>query len=179
MHRLVEDLLTLSRARGGALVPRREPVVLADALAEAIGDVLPGEPGVVLRCEDELVAEVDRGQLQQVVANLLLNARRHAGEGPVELDAPRHADVVRIAVRDHGPGVPEEFRAHLFEPFRQATDGERRSSGGAGLGLAVVRAIAEAHGGRVWHEAPDGGGARFVVELPLSAPDEPERPPGP
>lgn len=170
MHRLVEDLLTMSRASGGALVPRRRPVALRPVLAEVVGDVLPKDNRVELRCDDDLVADVDPEQLEQVVTNFLLNALRHAGDGPLELSAWRHGDGdrVRIAVRDHGPGVPDAFRAHLFEPFRQAADGERRSHGGAGLGLAVVRVIAEAHDGSVWHETPADGGARFVVELPLA-----------
>lgn len=172
MQRLVEDLLTMSRASGGVLLPRRESILLGDALAEALGDILPEAHDVHLRCDDDLVVDVDPGQLQQIVANFVLNALRHAGDGPVELAAACHGQHVRIAVRDHGPGVPEAFRTELFEPFQQAGDGVP-PSGGVGLGLAVVRVIAEAHGGSVWHEAPVDGGARFVVELPLAAPDVP------
>jgi signal transduction histidine kinase len=123
---------------------------------------------------EHLLIEGDRRRLARVVANLIDNARLHGGgdahvfvqEAAAEGEPIGH---VRIAVEDHGPGVPPEERDLVFERFaRGAVAGRRSSSDGAGLGLALVDEHIRLHGGRVWVEDRLDGepGARFVIELP-------------
>lgn len=109
----------------------------------------------------------DRVKLKAIVQNLVDNALKHGGGAPVEVDviAIADRDVLRITVRDRGPGIPAAVVPHLFEPFRSG------APGGVGLGLYVVRSFAEALGGRIAvHTAPDEG-ATLIVEVPMVAPD--------
>jgi signal transduction histidine kinase len=114
-----------------------------------------------------VTVEGDRLLLRRLVRNLLENARRYAGDGPIEISvAPEGARAV-LEVRDHGPGVPAEERERIFEPFyRRAATAE--SGRGSGLGLALVRDIAGRHGGNVVCLAAEGGGSRFRVDLPAA-----------
>jgi signal transduction histidine kinase len=117
-----------------------------------------------------LPATVDPLRIEQVVVNLLGNAVKYSPAGgriEVELAAPREG-VARVAVRDHGNGVPPAVRGRLFERFVRGHDDEHRS--GMGLGLYVSRQIVELHGGTIRHESPPDGGSRFVVELPRDVP---------
>ena len=108
--------------------------------------------------------------LEQALVNLIENALRHgsaesAVEVAVEVDeAPGRA---RLTVSDRGPGVPEADRARVFETFARGST----PSGGAGLGLAIVRAVAQVHGGEARAEPREGGGARFVLDLPVGGPE--------
>jgi signal transduction histidine kinase len=104
--------------------------------------------------------------LRRAVRNLLENARRH-GAGEVSLSLMRLADVVQIKVGDRGPGVPLALRERIFEPFYRLPGATERD-GGVGLGLALVKSIVQRHGGRVYCEDREGGGASFVIELPLT-----------
>jgi signal transduction histidine kinase len=104
--------------------------------------------------------------LRRAVRNLLENARRH-GAGEVVLTLKRLPHRAQIAVSDRGPGVPEALRQRIFEPFYRLPGAAERD-GGVGLGLALVKSIALRHGGQAFCEAREGGGARFVIELPLS-----------
>jgi signal transduction histidine kinase len=116
----------------------------------------------------------DRRRLARVVANLIDNARIHGGGEPevsiTEIDEPdQPVTAIRIAVEDHGPGVPEQERTLIFERFaRGGMSGRRAGNDGAGLGLALVDEHVRMHGGRVWVEDRMDGepGARFVIELP-------------
>ena len=110
------------------------------------------------------MVSVDPVLFEQVLINLVDNALKH-GAPPLQLTARRGAGVVEIAVRDHGAGIAGGDELRVFDKFVRAS-----TAPGAGLGLAVVRAIVEAHGGTVRVEAPPDGGARFVVELPAPAP---------
>jgi signal transduction histidine kinase len=101
--------------------------------------------------------------LRRLVRNLLENARVHAG-GATAVRISADPATARIVVEDAGEGVPYIDRARIFEPFHRASTATQSS--GAGLGLAIVRKIARAHGGSVSYEPRDGGGSRFTVELP-------------
>ena len=104
--------------------------------------------------------------LRRLVRNLLENARRYGAGSPIEAAlAPLDGQRVELAVSDQGPGIPEEHRQRIFEPFYRLP-GTREGDGGIGLGLALVRGIAEKHGGSVRCEAGSSGGTRFVVVLP-------------
>ena len=115
----------------------------------------------------DLVAELDPDRIREAVDNLVDNAIRFAPAGtPVVIAARADAPGLIIEVRDRGPGFPAEFLPHAFERFARPDSGRARSDGGAGLGLAIVGAIAQAHGGRaVARNLPAGGGA-VAVELP-------------
>ena len=104
--------------------------------------------------------------LRRVVRNLLENARRYS-DGPIEMQVTRSATRAILRVNDHGPGVPESERERIFEPFYRLPGASERE-GGVGLGLALVRSIAQRHGGLARCEAAPGAGASFVVELPLA-----------
>jgi signal transduction histidine kinase len=105
--------------------------------------------------------------LRRAVRNLLENARRHA-QGEIVVALRQQAGNVQVRVGDRGPGVPAALRERIFEPFYRLPGATERD-GGVGLGLALVRSIAERHQGRAYCEARDGGGACFVIELPLDA----------
>jgi two-component system, OmpR family, sensor kinase len=145
--RLAEDLLVLAQADDGRLPLRREPV-RAKELLEAVREAFRSRAEAVGRSieadADAIVLDADRLRLEQALGNLVDNALRH-GAGAIRLDAVEHGDRVELHVRDQGPGLPPDFLPHAFERFSRADPA--RTSGGAGLGLALASAIAEAHGG--------------------------------
>jgi signal transduction histidine kinase len=107
---------------------------------------------------------MDAARMDRVLMNLVGNALKFTPrEGRVSLGAAEVEGKLQVWVEDSGPGIPEELRPKIFEPYQQGRNGK----GGVGLGLTIVRTFVEAHGGRVWIEGPPAGGARFVVELPL------------
>ena len=111
----------------------------------------------------------ERDQLRQVLGNLLRNAFVHTPEGtPIEVTLARVDGEVRLEVRDHGPGLPTSDAEALFERFWRSEGGRERGRGGAGLGLAIVAAIIDAHDGDVRAGNAPGGGATFVVTLPAA-----------
>jgi signal transduction histidine kinase len=169
---LTEDLLELARVGASEVDP--QGVHLGEIVGAAVDAVhaVAAETGVVLdtACNGAVV-DGHAGDLQRLVRNLLENAVRHSSRGGrVRIDARRDRASVVLTVTDDGPGVPEEARHRIFEPFFRLAaprDGER---GGTGLGLAIARSIARAHGGDLWLDAaaPGERGARFVVRLPAS-----------
>ncbi|MEY3253453.1 MAG: hypothetical protein RL227_2426, partial [Pseudomonadota bacterium] len=160
---LVEEVLLASRLDASATLDSAQPVALLAVAAEEAARVGASAGG------DDVVLPGDERLLRRAVRNLLENARRYAGEG-VEVQVARRADGgVDVAVADRGPGVPEVWRERIFEPFFRLP-GHAEREGGVGLGLALVRQIAERHGGRARCEAREGGGSRFVISLPAPAP---------
>ena len=115
----------------------------------------------------------DAHQLRQVLGNLLRNALVHTPAGtPIEVWLRPGPGVVRLTVRDHGPGLPTDDPGALFERFWRAEVGRERGKGGAGLGLAIVAGIVDAHGGTVAVRS-DGGLTQFTIRLPLAAHRQP------
>jgi two-component system OmpR family sensor kinase len=113
----------------------------------------------------------DPHQLRQVVANLMRNALTHTpADSPIEVRVTSAGDDALLEVRDHGRGLPPGDPAELFERFWRAEKGRERGSAGAGLGLAIVAAIVDGHGGSVSAANADGGGASFVIRLPAHRP---------
>lgn len=153
---LARDLLDLARVEAGTLTVEPEEVELA-GLVEVIERVLANRAELVTDFGD-LHVVADPSRLEQVLFNLLDNAVKY-GEPPVEVCARRVDGTVELAVRDHGPGIPEGVE--LFSPFSHAGEGS------VGLGLWIVRQLVDAMGGTVCHE-PAGPGARFVVTLPTA-----------
>jgi two-component system, OmpR family, sensor kinase len=170
MGALVEDLLTLARLDEVADAPHGR-VDVGALVRDAVDDGRATAPDreIRLRVDGPAVVLGDRDQLRQVLGNLLRNAFVHTQEGtPVEVGVAAVGGSVEVEVRDHGSGLPPGDPAALFERFWRAEGGRERGRGGAGLGLAIVAAIVDAHGGEVSAaDAPDGG-ARFVVRLPAA-----------
>ena len=165
---LVEDLLGLARLDEE---PEREPEPLdlstlaADAVADARATA-PDRP-ISLDAQPRALITGDPLQLRQVLANLLRNAIIHTPAGtPIEVAVEHQRDAVALRVSDHGPGIPKEARKQLFERFWRKEAGRERGRGGAGLGLAIVDGVVQAHGGSVTVSDTPGGGATFEVRLP-------------
>jgi two-component system OmpR family sensor kinase len=170
MGALVEDLLTLARLDEVADAPHGR-VDLTAIVRDAVDDGRATAPDREIRTDTDGPAVVlgDADQLRQVLGNLLRNALVHTPAGtPVEVSVRRDADDVELEVRDHGPGLPPGDPAALFERFWRSEGGRERGKGGAGLGLAIVAAIVDAHGGQVEAGDAAGGGASFVVRLPAA-----------
>jgi signal transduction histidine kinase len=172
---LAEDLLVLARADEGRLPVRPEALDAGELLRSTARrfEARAAGTGRELRVgpSDGVPLRADRLRAEQALANLVDNALRH-GDGTVELTAERSDGVVRLHVRDRGPGFDPTLNGRAFERF---TRGDRaRSRGGTGLGLAIVDAIARSHGGRAGGERREGGGLDAWVELPdFSRPPHP------
>jgi signal transduction histidine kinase len=174
--RLIEDLLDVSRIISGKMAMKNEPVDLVDLMTTAINSVRTAADakGIALdlNVPDTLPSIAgDPGRLHQVLWNLLSNAVKFTPpKGRVDVRAERVDFHVEITVCDTGVGIASEFLPHVFERFRQVSNGTTRESGGLGLGLSIVRYLVEAHGGCVRAESPGTGlGATFTIELPLKA----------
>ena len=167
---LINDVLDLERAESGRLQLKLEPVELASVLREAemlnASYVERFKARLRLDAATGLSVTADRKRLQQVIANLVSNAAKFSPEGGeirVAARANRDGRVV-LSVADQGPGVPDEFKARMFERFEQA----EHSKGGTGLGLAICKALVERMGGRIWCESAASQGTTLLVELPAA-----------
>jgi two-component system, OmpR family, sensor kinase len=168
---MVEELLVLARL-GEGRKPEKLPVDLARVVDDAVNDARAAAPARDITLQSVEVADVlglDH-QLRQVVANLLNNALRHTPESAhVRVALTAHDGQAQLAVADDGPGLDPDVAAKVFEPFYRADVSRTRETGGAGLGLAIVAAIVDAHGGGVRLDTAPGAGATFTVTLPLLA----------
>jgi signal transduction histidine kinase/ActR/RegA family two-component response regulator len=173
--RLVEELLDVSRIISGKLSIKTEPVDVAAVVADAVETMRPAAvaKGIALDLDVDpawhLSVLGDADRLRQIAWNLISNAVRFTpADGRVAVTVRREADNVEVIVSDTGEGIEAAFFPFLFERFRQADSTPSRRHGGLGLGLAIVRHLAEAHGGTVRAESPGPGhGATFIVRLPL------------
>lgn len=169
LGRLVADLLELTRIESGSLEARREWYPIEEVIAGAVGRLeatLDGRQVTVDVPASVLEAPMDPTLIEQVLVNLLENAVKYSPIGtPIDLVARPEEGAVRVEVADRGAGIPAGTEDRLFERFFRAADGHR--AGGAGLGLAICRAILKAHKGRIVARNRDGGGAVFAFWLPL------------
>jgi signal transduction histidine kinase len=149
--KMMSDLQLLFRLDTGSVTARRTPVPVLEVV-EAVTAGLDDDTDIEVCIGEDISALADRGHLAAVVQNLLRNAIEY-GEAPVEIRAERHADSIVLAVRDCGPGIPDELVPNLFGRFMR----------GAGLGLFIVRHLVEANGGSVRYEAAEPHGARLIV----------------
>lgn len=167
--RLIQDLLDVSRIESGRLQLSSSPVPIRELLEQARGEAESSLREAKLELKvviDPAVGPltVDRDRVVQVLDNLIGNATRYArGTGAITLEARRDGDLVELAVEDKGPGIKPEELPHLFDRFYQVRTKKRA---GAGLGLAIAKGIAEAHGGRITAKSTLGQGSRFSLFLP-------------
>ena len=183
---LVDELLLLARLDQGPKLDR-EPIDVAQVATDAVADarvVQPDRP-IDISIDEPVTVEGDDTRLRQVAANLMSNALEHTPPAtPVHVRLRRDGEDAVLEVADEGPGLDEEHAAKVFDRFFRVDPARARENGGAGLGLAIVAAIVEAHGGSVSVETAPGAGARFIVRLPVAvrsdaaepeqAPTEPE-----
>jgi len=166
MRRLVGDLLLLARADAGRVAPHGR-IDLAEVVTDAAAELEPvaGDHEISVSAVPGAEVEGARDELHRLVLNLMENALRHTDPGTaVEASVERRNGEVVLAVEDDGPGIPADLEEKVFERFFR---GEGDRSGSSGLGLSIVRAVADSHHGSVMLEPPlDGRGARFVVRLP-------------
>ena len=173
LTRLVTNLLDMSRIQAGALVPHTSATPLDELIGAVAGRLSPmlGDHRLTVDIPDGLpLADVDYLLVEQVLSNLLENAARYTPAGTavtVRATAVAGGDEVEVAVVDHGPGVAEEERERIFDQFYRLR-AEGRGPLGTGMGLAIVKGIVEAHGGRIGVEATPGGGATFALRLPVA-----------
>ncbi|MER5910452.1 sensor histidine kinase KdpD [Streptomyces sp. NPDC001982] len=174
LDHLVGNLLDMSRLQTGTVTPIVREADLDEVVPMALGGVPEGS--VELDIPETLpMVHVDKGLLERAVANIVENAVKYSPEGsPVVVRASSIADRVEVRVVDRGPGVPDEAKDRIFEPFQRYGDSPRGA--GVGLGLAVARGFAEAMGGTLNAEDTPGGGVTMVLSLPLAPGRLPERP---
>jgi PAS domain S-box-containing protein len=172
--RLINDILDVEKIESGKMKFELAPLDLADVALRSIDAVrgFADQMGVSLRLDApepgiQIRGDIDR--LVQVGANLISNAIKFSKTGDVvAVRAERWGRLARITVQDHGPGVPEEFRARIFSKFAQADSSDTRQRGGTGLGLVIAKEITERHGGRLWFDSVLGQGTAFHIDLPLA-----------
>ena len=169
---MVNDLLDLERLDRGMIEPECEPTDLGELARTIVGeaDFLDQHP---VRVESaSLVLSVDTGKVERILENLLINASKHTPPGtPVVVRLVPDGDGALFSVEDEGPGIPDEVKAAIFEPFKQG-EAATANKTGAGIGLSLVRKFTELHGGRAWVEDRPGGGTTFSVWFPGPILDE-------
>jgi two-component system, OmpR family, sensor histidine kinase KdpD len=176
LNRLVGNLLDMSRIEGGALKPEKEWY----PFDELVHDVLDHLQGLVQgRQVDTFIpddlppVELDYLQMDQVLTNLIENAVRYTPpQSPLEIQVEARDKQLHVSIADHGPGIPTSDLERIFDKFYRVLSTKRKgtSTMGTGLGLAVCRGLVEAHGGHIWAENREGGGAIFRFTLPLVQP---------
>jgi signal transduction histidine kinase len=172
LHRLVEDMLDVSRIATGRLNMQLEQVNLSELtrdVVERFGQQLSeASHALELHLTPGLLGRWDRDRLEQVLANLLTNALKYAPGAPLKVSTWRTGTSAFLEVQDRGPGIAPEDQHRVFERFERLVAANQSS--GLGLGLHIAKHIVEAHGGTIRVRSALGDGASFIVELPLSGP---------
>jgi len=164
----VADLLDANRLDRGKLVTDREPVDLA-TVAREVCERVTEEPKVQLEQSDPVVGVWDRRRIEQLLQNLLENARKYSPDrDPITVRVWQEKGEARLAVKDRGIGIPAADLPHVFDRFARASNVDDRRFHGMGLGLFICRGIVEEHGGRIWAESEVGKGSTFHVALPVA-----------
>ncbi|WP_229898884.1 PAS domain-containing sensor histidine kinase [Streptomyces hiroshimensis] len=176
MQRVISDLLLTTRMRATAGLELEFGAVevdrmLLDAVLDRMGAAQEAGLFTVLECAPGPLLRGDRHRLQNVLANLLENAAKYTpAGGRISVTAAPHGEFWEIEVADTGIGVPEEFREEIFNGFVRAPNARTGGYPGTGLGLAISRAIVQLHGGAITVGGAEGGGAAFVIRLPVAGP---------
>ncbi len=169
--RLLNDILDIEKIESGKVAFDLEKIAVRPLIEEAIEGIRGFAEGYGIQVRLEAGAEsmdvcADSYRLLQVVTNLLSNAIKFSSHGEVVVSIHGVADGVHISIRDHGPGIPEDFKRHVFEKFAQADTSDARQKGGTGLGLSIVKEIVTRLDGQVSFDDAPGGGTIFRVMLP-------------
>ena len=173
LNDLIDDIHDTEALGSGEFVIEMETQPLAPLVHRALEEnaQFAAHFGVqfdLYRQDEALTAKVDGRRFIQVLGNLLSNAVKFSPSGERVAIALEDIDGhARLSVRDHGPGVPEDFQHRLFEKFAQADSSNTRGAGGTGLGLSISKSIMERFGGRIGFDDPGDGGSIFFVELPI------------
>ncbi|MEU8008088.1 DUF4118 domain-containing protein [Catellatospora sp. NPDC049111] len=170
LHRLVENLLDMSRLQAGVLGVSPRPMGVEDVVPHALDELGDAGRGVRMRIPADLPAvTADPGLLERVLVNVIGNALRHSPSGhPPLVKASAHGGRVELRIVDHGPGIPEADWDRVFLPFQRL--GDRSNDTGVGLGLALARGLSEAMDGTLIPEVTPGGGLTMVLSLPTADP---------
>ncbi|MCB9594576.1 MAG: HAMP domain-containing protein [Sandaracinaceae bacterium] len=170
---LVDEILTLRRLETDGPLAREDVdlvELVGDIARDAAFEASESEVSFALDLPEALSTRGDRELLRRAIENVMRNAIHHAPGGTeVEVALTRDADGARLVIRDHGPGVPVEDRERIFEPLVRLDAARDRQSGGRGLGLAIAKRAAEAHGGAIGADEGPGGGLSVTLRLPLHA----------
>jgi signal transduction histidine kinase len=169
LSRLVENILAAANLEAGVVLPRITTVDMV-AAAEEVARDFAAEIDVAIDVERPLFAMADPDHTRQILVNFVGNSLKY-GAPPISITARRREHAVEIRVTDEGAGVPAEFVPRLFDRFTQASGGDTRHASGSGLGLSIVKGLAEACDGRVHYAPNDPRGACFILTLPAA--DEP------
>jgi signal transduction histidine kinase len=165
---LVTDLLDASRLEQGKLLTEREPVDVGALVSEVIAHHQQDVHATDVDIRGVVVGVYDRRRLEQLVENLVENAKKYSPEAtPIDVAVWHQDGEARISVRDRGIGIPSADLPRIFERFSRASNVDDRKFHGMGLGLYICRGIVEEHGGRIWAESEIGKGSTFHVALPL------------
>ena len=170
MSLMVDDMLVLARLGQGRPL-EQAPVDLQSIARDAVADAHAVAPkrSITLDAPAPVVVTGDDTRLRQAMGNLIRNALVHTpSESPIEVALETHDGLATMSVVDHGPGLKPDDAGRVFEAFYRADPSRSRDSGGVGLGLSIVAAVVDAHGGSVKVTETPGGGATFEVELPIS-----------
>ncbi len=166
LRQLIENLLMTSRIDNQAL-PQHPVEIDVEPFLRSVVEEIPGATeNVAIRIDAPTTVRVDADHLGRVMINLIQNALKYAPKTRIEIAVVNLADEVEIAVVDHGPGISADQRQKVFDPFTQLEPAATRSRSGTGLGLTIVKGLAESMGGSVALRETPGGGATFVVRLP-------------
>ena len=172
---LVDKVLCFDRVDRGESTLITEPTLLAPLVEEVLEAFAPlakaRQVDLNVDLDDELIAEVDRGAIRQVLINLLDNAVKYGPNGQtitVALERGQDETCAQLWVEDEGPGIPAGERTRIWAPFHRLERDFNSAIAGSGIGLALVRTLTEAHGGRVQVQDGSRGGSRFVVEIPCA-----------
>ncbi len=179
--RLINDILDLQKIELGKMHFEFSQVAVQPLLEEAVSanQSYAKEFGVrltMLPTQDNITVRASYDRLMQVLANLLSNAIKFSHSGStVTLGARQNGNLIRISVADQGIGIPDNFHDRIFQKFSQADATDTRRKGGSGLGLSIIKAIVESHGGQIGFDSAEGKGTTFHFDLPVWCP-EPDKP---
>ncbi len=170
LDRLIADILTATRLDLASVPLRKVRIEVPALIAKGRERALALDPALRIeeRVEPALAVDADEALLARALDNLLDNARKYGNGTGITVEARRDDGQAVIAVRDHGPGIPQEELEHVFDPFFRG-EGARARSTGFGLGLSLARRVAEAHGGTATATNAEGGGARIELRLPTAS----------
>lgn len=171
LSRLLDDILDMERIQEGKMEFRHQTLDLVDLARRSLDGIrcYAKQFGVQFQLEASVsnaLVHADSDRMMQVMTNLLSNAAKFSPQnGEIKIMIERKEGAFRVSVADHGPGIPENFRSRIFQPFAQADSSDSRGRGGTGLGLSICKAIIEKHGGQLGFQSEAGAGSTFFFDL--------------